>query len=889
MIKKVVFTFGRFNPPQKGHALVINKTVDLAKKLGAENRIYTSKSTDTNKNPIPYRDKIEILRQLFPNANIVDDPQAATAFHICKALSESEYDEVIMVVGSDRVREFKQSIGKYVKDRKDPDFSPQKNYGFSKFDVVSAGERDPDNEGVSGLSGTKMREFVRKDDFASFAKGIPTNNARLAKKVFDIIKKNLQEEFIINEDVTRDKFGPMLDSFVSFASDKLGLKSFPNFKYKDHDDDSKSFGGYNPSSEEIVIVTKNRHPMDIFRTVAHELVHHKQNGEGRIKDVEKEGATGSDIENEANSEAGKVMRWFAKANPALFKSSYVTEDTIKEGINDPSQHKAIFIAGGTGSGKDFVMNRTLRGHGLTEINSDTALEHLMKKSGLNLSMPKKEEKPRNIARGRAKNLTREKERLALSGGKGVIINGTADAPEKIARIKDELEKSGYQTKMLFVHASNRTSKKRNEDRGKLGQRRVKENIRAEKWKDAQKAKPTYIKMFGDEHFTHVDNSDDYNSVSPERKTAIDKEHANIFKSVRSFVSTPTDTPMASTFTQREVARRGITKLSPVRAHKLKENIEEAKKMRGSDPCWSGYKQVGVKKKGNKEVPNCVPVDEAFENMIGENESEREWGTTSLADIYKKDTPGQVSIPAPLPSNVKKKLKKKKFEKESLQSTFPFGYEPGNTGIGDEFPSYRFPYNASGGLGYGYSIPMSEESLPNNQNIRDWAMKEETQSRFVSKYGNNAGQKLLESAYRLYEVYGNNDNRKSRNLDEIRDLGPPDEKAIPAKSTYGDMSMIGGGDNKEVVEATPAWKRKEGKDPKGGLNRKGIASYRRENPGSKLSMAVTTPPSKLDPNGRPAKRRKSFCARMGGVSGPMKDEKGRLTRKALALRKWNCEE
>ncbi|MEI7674574.1 MAG: zeta toxin family protein, partial [bacterium] len=589
MIKKVVFTFGRFNPPQKGHALVINKTVDLAKKLGAENRIYTSKSTDTNKNPIPYRDKIEILRQLFPNANIVDDPQAATAFHICKALSESEYDEVIMVVGSDRVREFKQSIGKYVKDRKDPDFSPQKNYGFSKFDVVSAGERDPDNEGVSGLSGTKMREFVRKDDFASFAKGIPTNNARLAKKVFDIIKKNLQEEFIINEDVTRDKFGPMLDSFVSFASDKLGLKSFPNFKYKDHDDDSKSFGGYNPSSEEIVIVTKNRHPMDIFRTVAHELVHHKQNGEGRIKDVEKEGATGSDIENEANSEAGKVMRWFAKANPALFKSSYVTEDTIKEGINDPSQHKAIFIAGGTGSGKDFVMNRTLRGHGLTEINSDTALEHLMKKSGLNLSMPKKEEKPRNIARGRAKNLTREKERLALSGGKGVIINGTADAPEKIARIKDELEKSGYQTKMLFVHASNRTSKKRNEDRGKLGQRRVKESIRAEKWKDAQKAKPTYIKMFGDEHFTHVDNSDDYNSVSPERKTAIDKEHANIFKSVRSFVSTPADTPMASAFTQREVARRGITKLSPVRAHKLKENIEEAKKMRGSDPCWSGYK------------------------------------------------------------------------------------------------------------------------------------------------------------------------------------------------------------------------------------------------------------------------------------------------------------
>ncbi len=90
-------------------------------------------------------------------------------------------------------------------------------------------------------------------------------------------------------------------------------------------------------------------------------------------------------------------------------------------------------------------------------------------------------------------------------------------------------------------------------------------------------------------------------------------------------------------------------------------------------------------------------------------------------------------------------------------------------------------------------------------------------------------------------------------------------------------------------ATAAWTRKEGKSKSGGLNRKGIASYRRENPGSKLSMAVTTKPSKLKKGSKPAKRRKSFCARMGGVKGPMKDEKGRPTRKALALRKWNCDD
>ena len=94
----------------------------------------------------------------------------------------------------------------------------------------------------------------------------------------------------------------------------------------------------------------------------------------------------------------------------------------------------------------------------------------------------------------------------------------------------------------------------------------------------------------------------------------------------------------------------------------------------------------------------------------------------------------------------------------------------------------------------------------------------------------------------------------------------------------------------LEEASPAWQRKEGKSEKGGLNRKGIASYRRENPGSKLSMAVTTKPSKLKAGSKAANRRKSFCARMSGM-------KKRLTSAATArdpdsrinksLRKWNC--
>ena len=87
--------------------------------------------------------------------------------------------------------------------------------------------------------------------------------------------------------------------------------------------------------------------------------------------------------------------------------------------------------------------------------------------------------------------------------------------------------------------------------------------------------------------------------------------------------------------------------------------------------------------------------------------------------------------------------------------------------------------------------------------------------------------------------------------------------------------------------TAAWQRKEGKNPKGGLNAKGVASYGAANPGSKLKMAVTTKPSKLKAGSKAANRRKSFCARMGGMPGPMTKPNGKPTRKALALKKWNC--
>jgi hypothetical protein len=93
---------------------------------------------------------------------------------------------------------------------------------------------------------------------------------------------------------------------------------------------------------------------------------------------------------------------------------------------------------------------------------------------------------------------------------------------------------------------------------------------------------------------------------------------------------------------------------------------------------------------------------------------------------------------------------------------------------------------------------------------------------------------------------------------------------------------------EVIVETAAWQKKSGKNKNGGLNKKGVASYRKQHPGSKLKTAVTKKPSEIKKGSKDAKRRKSFCARMGGMKGPMKKPNGKPTRKALALRKWHCE-
>ncbi len=164
--KSVAFAFGRFNPPTIGHEKLINKVKSLPTN---DYKIYLSRSEDPKKNPLSPRDKLSIMRKMFPShAKNIEINQTNMVLDIATMLYKKGYTDLTMVAGSDRLKEFETILKKYN--------GVSSRHGMYKFDnikVVSAGERDPDAEGASGMSASKMRAAAAKGDIKNFEKGLP--------------------------------------------------------------------------------------------------------------------------------------------------------------------------------------------------------------------------------------------------------------------------------------------------------------------------------------------------------------------------------------------------------------------------------------------------------------------------------------------------------------------------------------------------------------------------------------------------------------------------------------------------------------------------------------------------------------------------------------------
>jgi hypothetical protein len=451
--KHAVLAFGRMNPPTTGHAKLVDKVKEVAKSVGGSHHVVLSHSQDPKKNPLSAKDKLKHAKRFFPDTNLSTSSKEHPTFldHAAK-LHKSGATHLHMVAGSDRKEEYKKKLAQYNGTHEGALFN------FKKITVHSSGERDPDAEGTEGMSASKMRSHASTGNFKEFKKGVPGHvPGHHAKELYNDVRKH------------------------------MGVKESVDDEF---------------------------------------------------------------------------------------------EELITEGVHDKGIFKAVFLAGGPGSGKDYVLDNTLSGHGMTEINSDKALEFLMDKKGLNKTMPASEKIERDLVRGRAKNMTELRQRLALQGRNGLIINGTGDDHEKVKIIKSRLEELGYDTSMIMVNTRDEVSASRNVERGSRGGRTVPEDVRKQKWDAVQKARPELAKLFGD-RYAEFDNSEDLRVARPEIVQAKKEELLNLYKGVQKFMKAPPKADQAKEWVANELQKKDampISKKTDAMPHPDSAASAEARKL-----------------------------------------------------------------------------------------------------------------------------------------------------------------------------------------------------------------------------------------------------------------------------------------------------------------------
>jgi len=216
------------------------------------------------------------------------------------------------------------------------------------------------------------------------------------------------------------------------------------------------------------------------------------------------------------------------------------ERFLKEGVYDPNIFKAVFMAGGPGSGKSHIAGKTTGGLGLKVINSDDAFERYLEKEGLSLKMPDSETEKRDVERLRAKKVTASKKFLAIKSRLGIIIDGTGHVYNKVADQAAMLQQIGYETSMVFVNTSLEVALTRNANRP----RSVQPRLVKKSWKDVQSNMGKFQNFFGPKNFFIVDNN------------GVEQDMLEISKKlIRKAISKPVNNKIATAWIANELKKK----------------------------------------------------------------------------------------------------------------------------------------------------------------------------------------------------------------------------------------------------------------------------------------------------------------------------------------------
>ena len=590
--RKVVMSFGRMNPPTVGHEKLVNKVKEIARKEGAKAEIYLSHSQDAKKNPLSYDDKLMIAKEAF--GVIVQKSAAKTIIEVMKSL-DLKYDVITLVVGADRVNEFDTLLNKY----------NGREFNFDQIKVVSAGERDPDADGVEGMSASKMREAALKGEESKFKSGLPKKLAAHAEDIYTMVRAGMKlsegvelDEYVLTVP-QRQKRAIVMRRYerkMEAARERMRKRIADNqhllgrarkkaieiIRRKVAGDKGMEYQSLSPSEKIMIdkrveqrkgaiakiaarllpkvrkaemqrvalIQQKTAFKEDIdamfeqyldegkrfhmafgkdgkpkydrrFRAFRHIV---KEDNDAELLDII---AEMYDVAEQITIEEMKVIKALVEkadragikfeeiydvyeegvmngGNPFDHVNAYIAH--MNEGVNDPSIFKAVFLAGGPGSGKSFIVGKTaLTALGMKVINSDDIFERALAKAGLKTTPEDIYSEKGQSVRGEAKALTAKKQDLALNGRLGLVIDGTGKDYPKIEKQVTKLKKLGYEVAMIFVNTDLETAKARNRARARSLPDAEVETM----WKEVQKNIGAFQQFFGARMFI-IDNSEGAN-------------------------------------------------------------------------------------------------------------------------------------------------------------------------------------------------------------------------------------------------------------------------------------------------------------------------------------------------------------------------------------------
>ena len=237
-----VFAFGRFNPPTIGHQKLLDKVISMAKQVNGKGYVFLSQKQNNKTDPLTFKEKQDYMKMFYPQLAI-GDAGVKTIIQALQKIQAEGRTRIVMIAGSDRVAEFQKLLNQY---NGKPDKAGNDLYKFDSIDVVSAGERDPDQEGASGASASKARELANKGQEQEFSRIVMGGDT--GKKLYDIIQDRIGKQIdennkkLYNEDMTDtkpivylDMDGVLADFFggVEFLYGVEHWKELTNDKTKD--------------------------------------------------------------------------------------------------------------------------------------------------------------------------------------------------------------------------------------------------------------------------------------------------------------------------------------------------------------------------------------------------------------------------------------------------------------------------------------------------------------------------------------------------------------------------------------------------------------------------------------------------------------------------------